>query len=113
MKALILYTNTGRRACFCWKISLSWTYKSWYWNYWARYIKLCWEKHFQKKGNKFRLLFHFSQEFIDKGINKNKLYSFSLPVHSKFSKYVDKIKAKKELNLNPNMNHIKLINIKF
>ena len=44
---------------------------------------------------------------------KNKLYSFSLPVHSKFSKYVDKIKAKKELNLNPNMNHIKLINIKF
>ena len=58
-----------------------------------------------KKGNKFRLLFHFSQEFIDNGIN--------LPVHSKFSKYVDKIKAKKELNLNPNMNHIKLINIKF
>lgn len=45
-------------------------------------------------------------EFIDKGINKNKLYSFGLPVHSKFSKHVDKIKAKKELNLNPNMNHI-------
>ena len=66
-----------------------------------------------KKWNKFRLLFHFSQEFIDNGINKNKLYSFGLPVHSKISKYVDKIKAKKELNLNPNMNHIKLINIKF
>lgn len=100
MKALILYTNTGAGHVSAGK-SLCHELR----NLDIETIELDTlnfsGKHFQKKGSKFRLLFHFSQEFIDKGIN--------LPVHSKFSKYVDKIKAKKELNLN----HIKLINIKF
>lgn len=112
MKALILYTNTGAGHVSAGK-SLYHELR----NLDIETIELDTlnfaGKSTSKKGNKFRLLFHFSQEFIDKGINKNKLYSFSLPVHSKISKYVDKIKAKKELNLNPNMNHIKLINIKF
>lgn len=104
MKALILYTNTGAGHVSAGK-SLCHELR----NLDIETIELDTlnfaGKSTSKKGNKFRLLFHFSQEFIDKGIN--------LPVHSKFSKYVDKIKAKKELNLNPNMNHIKLINIKF
>ena len=104
MKALILYTNTGAGHVSAGK-SLYHELR----NLDIETIELDTlnfaGKSTSKKWNKFRLLFHFSQEFIDKGIN--------LPVHSKFSKYVDKIKAKKELNLNPNMNHIKLINIKF
>ena len=50
-----------------------------------------------------------TEEFVDKGIDKNKLYSFGLPVHSKFKKRQLKISAKKELHLNPNMKHILLM----
>lgn len=50
-----------------------------------------------------------TEEFVSKGIDKNKLYSFGLPVHSKFKKRQLKISAKKELHLNPNMKHILLM----
>ena len=110
MKALILYTNTGAGHVSAGK-SLCHELR----NLDIETIELDTLNFAGKSTSKKRkqIQINFSQEFIDKGINKNKLYSFSLPVHSKISKYVDKIKAKKELNLNPNMNHIKLINIKF
>lgn len=48
-------------------------------------------------------------EFISKGIDKNKLLSFGLPVHSKFKQHKSKVATKKELNLDPNMKHILLM----
>ncbi|WP_195988809.1 glycosyltransferase [Clostridium sp. D53t1_180928_C8] len=45
-------------------------------------------------------------EFVKKGLDKNKILSFGLPVHSKFKCHYTKSELKKELNLNPNMKHI-------
>ena len=45
-------------------------------------------------------------EFVSKGLNKNKIFTFGLPVHSKFKNHYDKYAIKKELNLNTNMKHI-------
>lgn len=45
-------------------------------------------------------------EFVNKGIYKDKLLSFGLPVHSKFKAHYAKSNFKVELNLNPNMKHI-------
>ena len=45
-------------------------------------------------------------EFVNKGMDRKKLYSFGLPVQAKFKSHYTKSNLKKELKLNPNMKHI-------
>ena len=47
-----------------------------------------------------------TDEFIGKGINANKILPFGLPINTKFNYHNNKVDSKKELNLNPNLNHI-------
>lgn len=45
-------------------------------------------------------------EFVSKGITKNKILPFGLPVSSKFKLHNDKAHSKINLNINPNLKHI-------